>query len=132
VGKINLVSYDILKESGRYYFVTEIGYMQLGNDVKIALMPGEICQDLVVGGSSLTADGSFSGKPFSGKTIEQIFGEGTIAFGLANDAIGYVVPDNDYCLCGVFDHYQELISVGGKAASTLMAGYEALADEYLK
>lgn len=132
VGKINLVSYDILKESGKYYFVTEIGYMQLGNDVKIALMPGEICQDLVVGGSSLTANGSFSGKPFSGKTIEQIFGEGTIAFGLANDAIGYVVPDNDYCLCGVFDHYQELISVGGKVASTLMAGYEALADEYLK
>lgn len=130
-GKLNLATYDVLVKDGRYYLVTEIGYMQLGEDIKIVLMPGEVCQDLVVGGGSLTAEGSYSGKAFEGKTITQIFGEGTIAFGLANDAIGYIVPDNDYCMCGVFGHYHELISTGERTASTLMASYEALSADYL-
>ncbi len=130
-GKLNLAAYDVLTTHGRYFLVTEIGYMQLGEDIKIVLMPGEVCQDLVVGGTSLTAAGSYSGTAFTGKTIEQIFGEGTIAFGLANDAIGYIVPDNDYCMCGVFNHYQEIISTGEHTASILMSAYEVLADIYL-
>ena len=48
-------------------------------------------------------------------------GENTIVFGLANDAIGYIVPDNDYILCFDFDkHYHELFSAGKNTASFLM------------
>lgn len=126
-GKLNLAAYDVLKEGRKYFIRTEIGYMELGS-VRVALMPGEVCQDLVVGGTSVTADGSFTGKAFSEKTIAELFGEGTIVFGLANDAIGYVIPDNDYCMSVAFDHYHELISLGETTASTLMRAFALLAD----
>lgn len=121
-GKLNLAHYDVYKDGLKYFVFTEIGYMELG-DMKIALMPGEVCQDLVCGGTSLTADGSYSGKAFGFKSIKELFGEDTICFGIANDAIGYVIPDNDFCMAIVDDHYQELISLGKATASTIMQGY---------
>lgn len=129
VGKLELVNYDVYKEGlFKYNMFCEIGYAQFG-DVKVAMMPGEIVQDLVYGGGSLTADGSFSGKDFGYKTIRELFGDDTIVFGLCNDAIGYVVPDNDYSLGIVDDHYQELISLGDRTASAIMEGFAKLADE---
>ena len=128
VGKLNLANYAVIKDHHKYYINTEIGYMEMG-DVKVALMPGEIVQDLVAGGASLTADGSFSGKDFGYKTIRELFGEDTICFGLMNDAIGYVVPDNDYSLGIVDDHYQELISLGNVTASSIMKGFAEIAEK---
>ena len=128
-GKLGIFSYQIKKVDGKYYMTTEIGYIEMGEEIKIAMVPGELCADLVYGGSSLTADGSVDGKDFPGKTLCEIFGEDLIVFGLANDACGYIVPDNDYCLALAFGHYQELISLGDKTASTLMAAYEELAAE---
>ena len=127
-GKLNLAAYDVLREGRDYFITTEIGYMELGGAVRVALMPGEVCQDLVVGGGSLTADGSFRKRDFGEKTICELFGTDTIVFGLANDAIGYIVPDNDYCTCGVFDHYHELIALGEHTASTILRAFADLAD----
>lgn len=128
VGKLDMVSYKMYKEGlFDYYLFTEIGYAEFG-DVKVAMMPGEIVQDLVYGGGSLTAEGSFKGKDFGYKTIRELFGDETIVFGLCNDAIGYVVPDNDYSLGIVDDHYQELISLGDETASGIMSAFASLAD----
>ncbi len=128
-GKLGVFSYQIKKADNKYYMTTEIGYIEMGKDIRIAMVPGELCADLVYGGSSLTAEGSVDGKDFEGKTLCEIFGEDIIVFGLANDACGYIVPDNDYCLALAFGHYQELISLGDKTASTLMAAFEELAAE---
>ena len=81
------------------------------------------------GGGSLTADGSFSGKDYGYPSIREIFGDDTICFGLFNDAIGYIVPDNDYSLGIVDDHYQELISLGDKTASTVTKALIEIHDE---
>ena len=128
VGKLNLVNYTVCKEGLSYYIFAEIGYMEIGG-VKVAFMPGEIVQDLICGGKSLTADGSYSGKDFECKTIYQLFGEDSICFGLMNDAIGYVVPDNDYTMALLGDHYQEMISLGRVAGSTIMNGFAEIAEE---
>ncbi len=128
-GKLGIFSYQVKKSEGKYYMTTEIGYIEMGEDIKIVMVPGELCADLVYGGSSLTAKGSVDGKNFPGKTLCEIFGDDLIVFGLANDACGYIVPDNDYCLALAFGHYQELISLGDKTASTLMAAFEGLAAE---
>ena len=128
VGKLNLVNYTVCKEGLSYYIFAEIGYMEMGG-VKVAFMPGEIVQDLICGGDSLTADGSFSGKDFGYKTVYELFGEDTICFGLMNDAIGYVVPDNDYSMALLGDHYQEMISLGEEAGSTIMKGMAEIAEE---
>lgn len=128
VGKLNLVNYTVCKDGLKYYIFAEIGYMEMG-DVKVVFMPGEIVQDLVAGGTSLTAEGSYSGKDFGYKSIYELFGESTACFGLMNDALGYVVPDNDYSMAIVDDHYQELISLGKNAASAIMKGFAEIAKE---
>ncbi len=128
VGKLNLVNYTVCKEGFSYYIFAEIGYMEIGG-VKVALMPGEIVQDIICGGDSLTADGSFTGKDFGHKSVYELFGEDTICFGLMNDAIGYVVPDNDYTMALLGDHYQEMISLGKYAGSTIMKGMAEIAEE---
>ena len=128
VGKLNLVNYTVCKEGLSYYIFAEIGYMEMGG-VKVAFMPGEIVQDLICGGDSLTAEISFTGKDFECETIYELFGSDTICFGLMNDAIGYVVPDNDYSMSLLGDHYQEMISLGKYAGSSIMKGFAEIAKE---
>ncbi len=129
-GKLGVVNYLVkVTDNGKYFVTTEIGYMEIGKSMKIAFVPGEFCADLWNGGTSLTAEGSISGEAFEGKTVTEIFGEETVVFGLANDAIGYIVPDNDYCMCLAFGHYHETLSLGEKTASTMMSAFEELAEE---
>lgn len=129
-GKLNLANYTVLKVDNGYEICTEIGYVQFGDSLKAVMMPGEICQDIVYGGTSLTAEDSYSGKAFSYPCLKEMFGdEDLICFGLMNDAIGYVVPDNDYAMSIAFDHYHELISLGKYAASTIFGVFEEIIKE---
>ena len=126
--KIKLVNYLVKVKGYRdYYLTTEIGYIEMGKDIKIAMVPGEFCTDLAYGGASLTAEGSILGKDFEGKTLVDIFGEDVIVFGLANDAIGYIVPYNDYVMALNHEHYAETLSLGKVTASTLMSEFEEIA-----
>ena len=67
-------------------------------------------------------------KDYEGKTLCEIFGDDIIIFGLANDAVGYIVPENDYCMALAFGHYQELLSLGKKEATVMFEAYENLLD----
>lgn len=127
-GKLGVVNYLIKKSGSEYYVTTEIGYMEIGEDVKIAFVPGEICTDLIYGGNALTADGSVNEENYEGQTLCEIFGDDIIIFGLANDAIGYIVPENDYSMALAFGHYQELLSLGKSEATVLFEAYENLLD----
>ena len=130
VGKLRLASFNgVIDSHNRLLVVSEIGYMELGNELKIALVPGEFCCDLLVGGDSLYADGSVMGCNFGIPPLRKLFDENTIVFGLSNDAVGYIVPDNDYTMGDPQNHYHELISLGSKTGSTVMSGFVKLADE---
>ncbi len=126
-GKLGVVNYLIKKSGGNYYVTTEIGYMEMGENIKIAFAPGEICTDLIYGGKSLTSEGSVKGKNYEGKILTDIFGEDVIIFGLANDAIGYILPDNDYAMALAFGHYHETLSLGNRTATILAGAYENMA-----
>ncbi|MBQ6019030.1 MAG: hypothetical protein IJL26_02520, partial [Clostridia bacterium] len=81
VGKLGLVNFEVLRDGrGGYLGVTEIGYLELGRRFRAVLVPGEYCQDLLSGGASLTAEGSFSGRDFPYPPLRDIFGEGLHAF----------------------------------------------------
>ena len=126
-GKLNLTSFKVLSDNGRYKIKTEIGKIEIGcahNTLTVAMVPGEFCCDLLKGGSSLTAAGSFSGEPFEYPTLWQILGEGTVCMGLANDAIGYIVPDNDYVLGDFANHYHETLSLGKTTGSTIIKAFQ--------
>lgn len=130
VGKLNLVSYKVLRESdGTYSIVTEIGYMEIGKDLSVVLVPGEFCADLLEGGESLKAEGSFNNVDFPYPPLTEIFNKDIIAFGLANDAIGYIVPDNDYVLGEFQNHYHELIGLGKNTGSTVIKAFMELKSE---
>lgn len=127
-GKLGVVNYLIKKSGNDYYVTTEIGYMEIGEDVKAVFVPGEICTDLVYGGNALTSDGSVNNEDYAGQTLCEIFGDDILIFGLANDAVGYIVPENDYSMALAFGHYQELLSLGETEATVMFEAYENLLD----
>lgn len=136
VGKLNMANYLIKNSNGKYSAIVEIGYMEMGNQFKTVFLPGEICQDLVApNGKSLIASNATTAKPFDSfvsygaTTAAQIFGDDVRCFGVMNDAIGYVVPDNDYTMGDPANHYHELISLGQHVGSALIDGLYELAQE---
>ena len=131
VGKLNMANYVVLvNDDGTYSTITEVGYMEIGQVYKAVFLPGEICQDLVApNGASLLPNNAVTAKPFSAPTACELFGNDVACMGLMNDAIGYVVPDNDFTMGDPANHYHELISLGETVASELMFGLEVLKNE---
>ncbi len=131
VGKLNMANYVVLvNDDGTYSTITEVGYMEIGSAYKTVMLPGEICQDLIApNGASLLPGNSVTARPFNAPTACSLFGNDVTCMGLMNDAIGYVVPDNDYTMGDPANHYHELISLGNTVASELMFGLEALSNE---
>ena len=137
VGKMGLVNHRILDNGdGTYSTPTEIGYVEFGTNIKATMMPGEISPELIYGGATMDAENSFSGCDFNGKScaesLELAEDDVLLCFGLANDEIGYILNDNDYCM--IFfddmqpfgDHYQETIAFSRSSGSTLMGAFEEL------
>lgn len=132
-GKLRLANYKVLTDGDNSYSVcTEIGYIEFGSQLKVAMVPGEFCCDLLTGGASLYAENSVSRSNFAFPPVRAIFGEDTIAFGLANDEIGYIVPDNDYTMGDPANHYHELVSLGKFTASRIMRGFVELKSDLKK
>ncbi len=48
---------------------------------------------------------------------------------MANDAVGYIIPDNDFRSSYQKDHYEELLSLGKHEASALVSVFQALAKK---
>lgn len=130
VGKLNLVSYKVLREKdGTYSIITEIGFIEFGKELSVVMVPGEFCADLLTGGESLKAESSFNKFAFPYPPLTEIFEKDLIAFGLANDAIGYIVPDNDYVLGEFGNHYHELIGLGINGGSTIIKAFIEMKNE---
>ena len=138
---INILNNDIRKQrfSTKMEILTEISYMELGNrQVGIFLMPGELYPEFY-SGNFLPAEEAANGfaadyKPLSAMTDC----EHSFVVGLCNDALGYIIPDNDFLnneWLGFFDickdqfgrtHYEETNSVGPNEARTLIDAMDAL------
>ena len=106
---------------------TEIGYLELGDDLAIAIVPGELEPTIAFGGSFTAAD-SWRGKDFDYPTFQQVVGEDKelLVFGLSNDQIGYILADNDYR--SMFLENEEIVSTGSVAGSTTAEAFIALID----
>lgn len=125
-GLCNAVAF---RENGKIYLTTEIGYLEIGKNVKILQMPGEVLPEVVYGGF-LAADEAYNGTEYEYAALASRFAEGddVLVFGLCNDALGYIVPDNDYSASNEDGHYEETVSTGGAAASTISKAFHALLD----
>ena len=86
----------IVKTADDYQMVTEIGYMELGNEVAIFLCPGEFDPLLVYGGPA-SGDASWSGEDWTYEPLKNFTDcEKVMVYGLCNDQAGYVLRDNEY------------------------------------
>ncbi|MBE6756673.1 MAG: hypothetical protein E7555_09475 [Ruminococcaceae bacterium] len=107
--------------------VSEIGYMEIGTDLAVALVPGELEASIAFGGG-LGKDDAWRGEDWKYDSIQTLAGDRELlVFGLCNDQIGYIVPTNDYMPMLWEDSKSiEFVSLGSQTAITYMDELTAL------
>ena len=111
--------------------VTEIGYWELGARLAVVFVPGEIEPALVYGGALSEAE-SWSGQPWNYPSLQEMAGPGRklLVAGVANDQIGYIVPDNDYMpMTAPQSKGVEFVSLGKTTGSRLVTAFYKLITE---
>ncbi|MBE6819867.1 MAG: hypothetical protein E7516_02285 [Ruminococcaceae bacterium] len=121
-----------------YSIVTEAGYIEIGKDIVLLTAPGEIVPQLIYG-NVVSAEDSYRGTEWTCEATVNLIPEGktVLVMGLCNDAIGYILPDNDYAhfitdiiwdadgadkLFGPYHrHYEEMLSAGSSAGSVTVS-----------
>ncbi len=130
LGKTSVADNFVLKDDmSRHYTVSEVGYLEIGDNMKVYMSPGETFGELFLGGSG--AEG------FELKPIREYTGEDIIVMDLMNDAAGYVANPANYVLAGL--QYNEgsgefdsdtwcLISYGKGAAPAFIGNFYEIYD----
>lgn len=129
-GKLGLVTNKVVKDGHDLAVVSEVGYMELGDDLAVALVPGELAAELAYGGF-LTAETSWTNTDWTKPTMQEITGDRhLLVFGLMNDQIGYIIPGNDFMSVIYPDNKSlELVALGDQTASELVDYYAQLVSE---
>lgn len=126
----NKVYYDgfLFKE---YLMATEMGYLEFGNEIALALFPGELYPE-VFWDDEITGGANWDGSEWPYDNLsEAVDGVTTYPVSLTNDAIGYVLTDNNFAFMGhiIGDGIaDEVLSVGKHIGSYLVTEYLALID----
>ncbi len=127
--RAGLCNVKAFKENGKIYLTSEIGYLEIGKNIKIIEAPGEVMPELVYGGF-YSADKAYNGTEYPHPALNTYFSEddNILVFGLCNDALGYIVPDNDYSASNEEGHYEETVSTGSFTASAFSKAFAALIE----
>lgn len=116
----------IVKTEDDYQMITEIGYMELGNQVAIFICPGEFDPLLIYGGPE-SGDASWSGEEWGYEPLKNFTScEKVMVFGLCNDQAGYVLRDNEYH--SMFTENEEINVISTSAGSTFVNAFIDLVD----
>ncbi len=122
-GKLSLANNVMYQDKdGNIVTSTEVGYMELGKDVKIVLCPGETYAELIVGGENMEG--------FEYDCAEKIMQEDEndeiLVFDLMNDALGYIMADDDFVYFRfTYDVEDEEIDVGDSWGLTSIGRHAA-------
>ncbi len=141
--------YDSESSSG-LSLISEVGYIEIGNDIVMLTVPGELVPQLIYG-NVVAAEDSYLGTDWKLSPTADIIGadKTVLVMGLCNDAIGYIIPDNDYApfiadslwgmeignfrlgeeLYGKYHrHYEEMLSAGSNSASDVISALNSIAE----
>ncbi len=146
IGLIKLNHYPAGKDGLDSFSTTEVGYLELGSSLRIMLAPGELAPEVAMGGALSTED-SAMGYEYDKKTAFEIIDPDNTAadgqsknlvFGLCNDEIGYIIPDNDFYVHRFLpyiaqesdrngnSHYEETVSAGPKTAGIVIDALQSI------
>lgn len=128
-----IITKDVSKPVG---VKSEVGYLKLG-DLEVAVIPGEIYPELVLGKVQDPAD---PGADFPEAAVEpaiygQLKGKHRMIIGLGNDEIGYIVPKRQWDVKAPFCYglkkaqYGEENSVGPEAAPIICGVFKELVNK---
>ena len=130
--EINLVNNKIYYDGTlfkEYYMATEMGYLEFGNEIGLALFPGELYPE-VFWDDEITDGANWDGTEWPYDSLSTaVDGVTTYAVSLTNDAIGYVLTDNNFAFMGHIigeGIADETLSVGKHIGSYLVTEYLAL------
>ncbi len=130
-----------------YSIISEVGYLEIGTDLVMLTVPGELVPQLVYG-NVVDKTQSYLGTDWELEYTSDLIDKDktVLVMGLCNDAIGYIVPDNDYApfiadslwntdlgekLFGKPQrHYEEMLSTGSTAGSAVIGALNAIVKEY--
>ncbi len=127
-GKAGMIGAAAVRTKGGAGVLTEIGYAELGTDLAFAIVPGELAPELAYGGCLGAAD-AWSGEDWTCPSLQEMVaragsGRTLRVLDLANDQIGYIVPDNNYIpMIAPESNSIEFVSLGKHTASLLMKAY---------
>jgi len=115
---------------------TEVGYLKLG-DVDVAVIPGEIYPELVLGKVQDPPDAGadFADAPVEPSIYGQLKGKYKMLIGLGNDEIGYILPKRQwdakapFCYGRKKAQYGEENSVGPEAGPVLCQAFKELVNK---
>lgn len=117
-GKVGMFEDKIIKtEDGKIKAITEVGYMEIGDEFAFAIVPGELAPEIAYGGA-LQEAGSWSGKDWSYPSLQQIIIEKgknrkLMVLDLANDQLSYIIPGNNFIPFFLEESWSlELVSLG--------------------
>lgn len=130
LAKIQVIDNEVLRSGDKasdLMIASELGYAEFGKDMKIALIPGEIAPELIVGGCFDRGE-SYDGNAWEIEPLEKTVGGKLAVIGLCNDEIAYIIPDNDFGSLIAPLHYEESVSTGKHTASKLLKEFRAMFD----
>ena len=145
---------QLINDSNMPQVRTEVSILTLG-PLAIATVPGELLPELAIGGydgswtgplQTLLSDGNpnppdLSLAPEGPYLVDRLLAQSseithTMVWSLANDELGYLIPDYNFVLHGsspylneaAGDHYEETNSVGISARTVIVGSLDALAQ----
>ncbi len=133
-GKMGLFINQVVRSGfNRYEVVSEIGYMEMGDDLAFAIIPGELAAELAYGGC-LGEGESWRNEAWTKPSMQETTGERQLLIlGIMNDQVGYIIPSNDYMPIVNEDNKSlELVSLGDEAAPILVDAYAQLIADVRK
>jgi len=108
---------------------TEIGYMELGGKIAVALVPGEMEPALAYDGKGLAKEESYRREEWTFTPMKEYTGGlPLIVFGLTNDQVGYMLLPNDIAHFIAFGNEEINMSSSQVAPLTLQAFKELTTD----
>ncbi|MGN1480222.1 MAG: hypothetical protein ACI4XH_10660 [Acutalibacteraceae bacterium] len=128
----NTVYYD---ENGEPVMASEIGYVEFGHKIGFALFPGEFYPE-VFWGADIIGDTNWDGTEWQYDSLaNSVDGVSVYCVCLANDAIGYVLTDNNFAFMGHIigeSTSDEVLSAGKHIGSFLVGEYLDLINDMVK
>lgn len=133
--EVNLVNNQVYYTEDNVGIISEIGYIEFGHKVGFALFPGELYPE-VFWGHEIIGDTTWDGSEWQYSALNNsVDGVDVFAVSLANDALGYVLTDDNFAFMGHIigeGIADEVLSVGKHTGSYFVGTYLELVDDYTK